>query len=616
MTASEFAKRALPWLSFAVLAALFAWDFYFDVRDRDLFSWMDPYQYYGFTVGVLDGSEAIDSFEIPSIFPFFVMPLLAFEPSVASALWINVASMLLLLLGVHLLCRELGLRTPSVIVGLLVLSSPLLLGLSRTLYSEFTLAALMALVFAFWLRFLKRTDRASGLGFGVLFAIAFMTKLTLPIFMLLPVAGATLASLVDRDFNRAGRLVYAAIVPIAVAMAIHVNLFAPSLGYYLTVASTSLPFMFLMGPSEWSSWASATYYFREIGATFLFLLTPFLGLGIWAVWPRIRSTRLRDLGSPRVAIWLWLLSPVLLLVLHPLKEPRHAAASIVPAVLLVVMGIEALPKPGARRAATALAVALACIQYGAVTTNLIEVPYFMNRSLHYSELRDRMAAVDSRKIYARTPAALRSLRWNYNQNVALAGFPPNEALALTWQAFPGVVFDLDTFDAVGAHYEQVPYDQFEDLFFLAGINTYNRRCGWHTYQQSLSREMVVEHADLLIVNDTGDGEILKQFPDHLSFAVVDRGASKIHLLRATHSTTPYRALYARNYLERNPTLAAEETRVVARELLLVAVLDGDRGSAQAIRKEFRGVAKAELPVRNIYWIAGYPGLIQFAAELD
>jgi len=122
MTASEFAKRALPWLGFAVLAALFAWDFYFDVRDRDLFSWMDPYQYYGFTVGVLDGSEAIDSFEIPSIFPFFVMPLLAFEPSVASALWVNVASMLLLLLGVHLLCRELGLRTPSVIVALLVQS--------------------------------------------------------------------------------------------------------------------------------------------------------------------------------------------------------------------------------------------------------------------------------------------------------------------------------------------------------------------------------------------------------------------------------------------------------------------------------------------------------------
>ena len=190
MTSSNVSGRSPFWVGFVALGAAFAADFYFDVRERDLYSWMDPYQYFDFGVGVLEGTEAFDRFEIPSIFPFFVMPWLVVDPSVSSALWINVASMLLLLVGVHMLCRELDLRTPSLVVGLLVLSSPLLLGLSRTLYSEFTLAAQMVLVFALWLRFLKQTDLQSGLWFGTAFTVAFMTKLTLPVFMIAPVAGS------------------------------------------------------------------------------------------------------------------------------------------------------------------------------------------------------------------------------------------------------------------------------------------------------------------------------------------------------------------------------------------------------------------------------------------
>ncbi|MBW2293610.1 MAG: hypothetical protein JRG94_15055 [Deltaproteobacteria bacterium] len=613
---SKSPSQAPLWIGFGLLIVLFAVDFHFDVRERDLFSWMDPYQYFDFGLGVLEGRERFDQFEIPSIFPFFVIPFLAVEPSITAALWINVASLILLSLAVHLLCRELDLGTPSPIVALLVLSSPMLIGLSRSLYVEFTLSAMMALVFVFWLRFLKRADLGSGIAFGISFAIAFMTKLTLPIFMILPVAGATLASVAERDFHRAARFVYAAAVPVAVAIAIHLNLFSPSIGYYLTVASTSLPFMHLMGPTEWLSWSSATYYVREIGETFLFLLTPFLGLTLWLAWPRIKGMRMRDLGSSRAALWLWLLSPVLILVLHPLKEPRHAAASVVPAVLLVVIGIEDLSKRRARQIAVALAIALACVQYVAVTGGFIAVPYFMDRSLHFAEIRDQMEAADTRPMYSRTPKELRSLYWNYNQNIALAGFPPNEALALTWQGFPGVVFDLDTFDRAAHVSAQIPYEGFEDLFFLAGINTYNRRCGWPEYQLTLSRSAIVEHADILILNDDdGGGEILERFPGHELFASVARDEGKIHLLRATHETEPYRSLYARNYLERNPELEGQELQAVARELLMAAILDGDRARARAVQQEFQGVARSETPARNIYWIGGYPTLIQLAAEL-
>ena len=120
-----------------------------------------------------------------------------------------------------------------------------------------------------------------------------------------------------------------------------------------------------------------------------------------------------------------------------------------------------------------LAVVLACVQYLAVTQNVLAVPYFMDRPLQIAQLREQMQAADTRPIYQSTPKDLRSLHWNFNQNVALAGFPPNEALALTWQGFPGIVFDLDTFDRAALEGEHTPYEHFEYLFFLAGINTYN-----------------------------------------------------------------------------------------------------------------------------------------------
>ncbi len=101
------------WIGFALLIALFGIDFHADVRERDVFSWMDPYQYYDFGRAVLEGRERFDGFEVPSIFPFLLMPLLAIDASIPTSLWLNFAATLLLLFTVHQLCRELGVRTPS-----------------------------------------------------------------------------------------------------------------------------------------------------------------------------------------------------------------------------------------------------------------------------------------------------------------------------------------------------------------------------------------------------------------------------------------------------------------------------------------------------------------------
>ena len=54
----------------------------------------------------------------------------------------------------------------------------------------------------------------------------------------------------------------------------------------------------------------------------------------------------------------------------------------------------------------------------------------------------------------------------------------------------------------------------------------------------------------------------------------------------------------------------EETKVVGIEILLTALLDGDRSLVQATRREFGLHQDTPPPLRNIYWIAGYPKLIE------
>ncbi|MFT5443958.1 MAG: hypothetical protein ACI8W3_003009 [Myxococcota bacterium] len=277
--------------------------------------------------------------------------------------------------------------------------------------------------------------------------------------------------------------------------------------------------------------------------------------------------------------------------------------------------MEELGSVKARRVAMALAVLLACVQYALVTSRSIDTPYFMDGPMQYAEVKQQVEMADDRAMYEQTPVGMRELHRNYNRNTALIGFAPNEALALTWQAFPGVTFDLETFDDEAATFEQTPYEQFEDLFFLAGINTYNRRCDWHVYQHSLGRDEVLANADIVIVNNKQGGELTLDLPDHVEFAIIVGESGQIHLLRAKQSTVPYRSLYARNFLSRHQNLENGERYVIAKELLMAAALDGDSRRVRAIQREFRGVAAGSVgegAPRNIYWIGGYPELLEIA----
>lgn len=599
----------------ALVAAAFAVDLVLDVRHRDLFSWMDPYEYYEFARGVLAGRERFDGFEIPSIFPFFVMPLLAWRPTIPAALGVNLLALPLLLFGLHRLCREAGVRTFSPLVAVLVLCSPLLLGLSRTLYVEFALTAIATAAFVAWLRLLRAPGPRAGVGFGLLLGLGFLTKTTFPVFLAAPVGGAVVAGLAARRDRDALVFAASALVPLVLAALLHASVFAPSLGYYGNLLRTRLPFMYLMGPPEVFSLSSAGYYVAEVGRSFLWLLAPGMLLPLVAVW----RGKLRD--GPRLALWLWLLGPLVLLAFYPLKEPRHVAPCVVPAVVLLALGIEALPKRALRLGALGAAVAIALAQYAAVTLHLVEAPYFMDRPLRYVEIREAMLRASDPAAYAETPAELRAMHWRYDQNVAVSGFAPNEALALVWQGFPGVVFDLDTFDDPGRFFGREAFARFEDLYFLAAINPYNRRCGWRWYHPTLSRERVVENADFVLVyeGEEGRGEegeggptgLDERFPQHALVATIERPPGRIHVLRSRRATTPYRTLYARRFLEAGGDLPEAERRVVARELLMVAALEGDGPEVRALLHELPEL-RAPGEVRNVYWIAGYAALERLA----
>jgi hypothetical protein len=258
---------------------------------------------------------------------------------------------------------------------------------------------------------------------------------------------------------------------------------------------------------------------------------------------------------------------------------------------------------------------LSIAQYAAVTLGRVEAPYFLDGSLHYQALREAMTRAAPVSRYRSTPPELRMVHWKYDQNVAIAGFSPNEALALTWQGFPGVVYDLDIFADRERISDRIPYQQFEDLFFLAGINTYNSRCGWRWYHGTLERETVIANADFLILNDFDSSELQRLFPSHARVATIPRQTGEIHVLRSSRPTTPYRTLYARTFLERNPTLPVQEIRTIAEEMLIAAVLSGDAAAAHAIARDFPVLGEPGITARNIYWIGGYPALLELTRQL-
>ncbi len=607
-------RRWLTWGVLVLLAILWLADFHLDVRGQDAQTWMDPYQYLGSAEALAAGEMALGDLTLPSVFPFFIAPALALSPTIPAALWVNAAFMALLLFAIHLLCREIGIATPSAAPALLVLSSPVLIGLSRSLYVEWALTALGALACWSWLRLLRSTDARRAALFATIFAAGFLMKMTFPLFVALPLlCGALGLALAGRP-ARAIVLAAAVVIPALVVLGVQALFFPGTLAYYETLGNTTMPIMYLIGPEERLSPASLAYYPAElwkslVGLPALFLLLPLLPL-------RGAAGRLRPavLAGEKAALWAWLAGPLILLTLQTVKEPRHVAPCAVPAALLVVASIESLRGRAARAGLLAAALAAGAGPYGAVTSKVWEAPYFLDGPLRLDRIVSAMErARGGDPADPGEPPALRDLSWRFNRNVVLDGFEPNAALALTWRLFPAVTYDLATLPAAGAPPRAARHRSFEDLFILAAFDTYNRRCGWEVYDATLPREEILRHAEIVVVKGGDPAEASARHPAHRLAESLDLDDGPVHVLvLASGVATPYRALFAERYLAGHPDLDEAEREVIARELLYVRVLGGRMREAEALLGRFPRLREGSGGRRNIYWIGAYNQLHELA----
>ncbi len=544
-----------------LLVLVYTVDFHLDIRQRDTFSWMDPWQYYLYGLSTFRGDIDATGLTLPSVFPFLFAPFFQMSQSIPTALWANGVSAILLVLIVHVLAKQLGLNSPTVLIAAVVLSCPLLLGLSRELYSEFTLTAVVAGQFAIWLGLYEFNRRMWIVPMMLLFTFGVLLKTTYPLFFLAPFLLEAARRVSEGKFASLVGLGATFVVPVVVALLIVKVAFPQAFEYYASLGNTAFPIMPLIGPREAFSFESAVFYFGHVGITMLVCLTPFLLFPIWRAFRRADSgtALLADAQWRRDALlWLWFLGPLLILILQPVKEPRHVAPCVVPAVLLIFRGIEHVQHRQLRFGLVGALIMVASLQYAAIATRLVYCPYFMDKPVRAAEI--------DRAIVGSVSTAADAKRLNeqgkFLFNFAVAGFGRNEALSLVWQFHPGVVYNLDLFEH-DLRALDTPLREFEDLYTYESFNTYNWRCRYPVRYESLERQTVVDQADFLIVKGADFDRLAEDYPLHRLVERVSAADGDIAILsQPFRDSEHYRVHYGRRFLQQNQNLNELELNTV------------------------------------------------------
>ncbi len=607
------------WVGWAVLVLfliLCALDFFQDVGMRDAFSWMDPSQYYSFALSIVEGGgKGGESFEVASLFPYLVAPFLAISASVPLSLLVNLAAALLLAFSILLLRRSLGLGGPVALPVLLVFASPLLIGLSRELYVEYTLAAFVTLQFAVWFRTRDFRDRRWTPLFSLLLASGCLVKMTFPLFLAGPFCFEMIVAVREGDGRRAGRTALAFLLPLALVVAGIRVLWADSFSYYLSLGNTRIPIMRLIGPYELFSVGSFAYYPSQLIRTLLGFLAPFLIVPLLLI-RRVGGKESGRLRHRHVVLWLWLVVPLLLLTFQPVKEPRHIAPVVVPAILLMAAGFEAIRSERGAGLVAAAAIVVAMTQYLGITRGLFYAPYRLASPLALEELEGRMIADDpERGRFVAPDGAFAILPWRFSKSIAISGFGPNEALAVAWRFSPGVVIDLDRLGEEGV--DPIAYRRFEDLVTYTSFTIYNERVLWRHPYFTLTAEQAVDHADYLLLRGYSEEEAAAAFPGRPGLGRVRCGGRKgeIRLLGSGEgSHLSFREAYAREFLRRGAPPDARERNTIYFSLFLEAELTGDFGDLQELMAYFPTGFKPGAERRHVFWIAHYAPLLAAAHQ--
>ncbi|MBN1824623.1 MAG: hypothetical protein JW958_00065 [Candidatus Eisenbacteria bacterium] len=610
--------RRAGWLILVLFLASFAVDLLLDARGRDCFSWMDPTQYHAFARAAAAGGPR--DFSVASLFPYLLVPFLAARDSIPAALSANLLFALLLAGAAAALARALRLRLPAAVPVILTLTAPLLVGLSRELYVEYALSAAVAWQLALWVRGGEPDRGAAGIVFGLLFGAGLLLKMTYPVFFVGPWMYETIRRIRGRDARGAIRLSLTLGVPAAAAL-IGVRLLAPEMwSYYASLGNTRIPIMRLIGPPEVPSLASLAYYPWQILRSALGLPALLLFL------PLIHARRLggEDEEGRRAArlTALAFLVPILLFTLQAVKEPRHIAPIVVPGIMLLLLAFERVRPPALRGALVAATLLLSIAQYMAITRGETHCPYYMRGGLALREIERVLVEGDpERAVFQDRMGRVDINRWRFTKSVAVAGFGPNEALALAWRFAPGVLYDLDGTEW-GARDERA-YDRFEDLFSFPAFNAYNRRCNWPHAYHTLDREAVLETADFLLLRGTPPAEGKRLYPGHRLVGLVEEGTGGPVLVLAPRLVPfeSYRELYAREILRRRPGMERRDLSAIYFDLFLEKRLEGRPMDRSLLLRGFPEGFEPGMEMRNIYWIAPYGplraiGLRDYRAHLE
>ncbi len=585
-----------------------------DVWPRDAFSWMDPEQYYHWAGRIASGGATLRGFPVASIYPLLLAPALAVCGSIGFALATNAIWLFFMAWGVYSLCRHIPLTIPAPVVLATMVSSPLLLGLSRELYLEFGLTALVTLTYAAWFARRRPPGRTGFDFFPVLFGLGFALKMTWPVFFVGPVLATLVRAIRTRDGRQCLWLAGAVLAPPAVVVGLFWLLNPAGFAYYMSAGNTALRSMRLLGPPDVISSASALYYPAAFGRYGLFLLAPFfLWLAVRASLPdRAVSKTDREIVGD---LWLWLIVPIALLTLQVVKEPRHIAPCVVPAVLLLFKGLDRLRARATRVIVSGVVLTLAATQYALTASRAVYAPYYLNRSLNIEALKQVLFEnMPGREPYVDEAGVIDVPRWLFTRSLLISGFPPNESLALVWAFRPGIVMDMENFTRPHIEYA-TGYEEFMELFSLAGANAYNRRCGWNGCYRTLDRDQAARGADALILfSAPGIKPSMKRdgFSCATTVPLADGSAMSVYLPARAPSES-FRQTYAKTFLKENPGASDLELNTVYYALLLQQYL---RTGSTALDISSAGLPAGFVPGperRNIYFISMYTPL---ARRLD
>lgn len=598
-SASSCARR---WLAPGLVVALYAVHLYSDARGRDAGSWMDPCQYYDFAALFPESARHLRDFAVPTIFPFCLAPFLKVAgPSVAGALWINILFVVILAWAVVRLCRQFEVTIPSWIVVAAVLSSPVLIGLSRELYIEWSLTAVCAWAFSLWFDWQQHPGWRRAVLFSAVFAFGFLLKTTIPIFFAGPFLVVAVRLVKEGKYRSCLGQAAAFFVPVALVVGMTCLLSPRSLRYYFSLGNTGIPIMQLIGPGPVFSAAALLYYPLDVWKTLLFLLTPFLvALPLW------RTTRPALTGPTAALLWAWPAGAMLVLTLVRVKEPRHLAPCVVPLALLLARGISAIRVARIRHAVSGAVLAVSLLQYSLATFEFMDAPYYLKGSSGLNGIVEAMKNAGPLRQPYQGKSTLPDYYWRRTKNITLQGFDPNTALLLTWALQPAVVYNLDVLAENPGQFVDVPYDRFEDLFYFSAFNSYNRRCLCHHYYRTLDVQTIADNADYRLVclkkHDSNGIEV----PGFSKAAIVADDDNQIQVLAAERpSAHSYRSLYARQFLRTGRVRDPKDIAAVYFDLAVDAAIRGDLAGLNQIFAEYplRHLLENNFPsgLRNIYW---------------